>query len=321
MDPAKTEQMNGMLFHLANQLEGGAIELIDVFFGFLRMKTDFFIGGGRNEAESMVLDKFRKHQKLAKEKKAKDDQAKAKREEIKKKQQEKREREQELNSSKIVEVTEEEAKKIEAENKNKSSGDSAPVQKNSSAEEKPAEEEEDEEDKGKLKPNAGNGADLANYTWTQTLKEIEVHIPLKANFRVKSRDVVYDLKRKFLKVGLKKEQPIIDENLYAEVKSEDCMWTLDSNSIIITLYKINDMEWWPHLITSDPLINIKKVEPENSQLSDLDGETRGMVEKMMYDQHRKNAGLPTSDEQKKHDMLQKFMKQHPEMDFSKAKFS
>ena len=29
MDPAKEAQMNGMLFHLASQLEGGAIE---VFF-------------------------------------------------------------------------------------------------------------------------------------------------------------------------------------------------------------------------------------------------------------------------------------------------
>merc|ERR1719354_3973 len=106
MDPAKEAQMNGMLFHLASQLEGGAIELIDVFFGFLRNKTDFFTGGDRNEAESMVLDKFRKHQKLAKEKKAKDDQAKA--DEIKKKEQEKRKREQELTPSKIVEVTEEE---------------------------------------------------------------------------------------------------------------------------------------------------------------------------------------------------------------------
>eukprot|EP00871_Galdieria_phlegrea_P000013 jgi/Galph1/1011/GphlegSOOS_G5753.1 len=172
-------------------------------------------------------------------------------------------------------------------------------------------------------PNAGNGGQTDSYMWTQTLQDVTLVVPVPPGTLAKS--ILCDVQKKRLKLVVKhsEETIIADGELYANVLPEESFWQLDSKDSTVTVYldKQNKMEWWSKVLTTDPEIDTSKIEPENSKLSDLDPETRSMVEKMMFDQRQKAAGQPTSEELKKKEMLSKFMEQHPEMDFSQAKFS
>jgi len=314
------DKFDGVLLSVAQECQGGVQEMLDVIFSFLARKTDFYTGGEEGAAEKLVLEKYRKHGKAAWEEKKKKKARDAEADKIMRERREKEERALK-EQPKIQEVTEEEAIKIEAEERAKKTPEKEVISakaENSSEDKK--DDDEDEDDKGKMKPNSRNGADLDKYNWGQTLEEVELRVPLGGAY--KSRDIVCVIEKKHLKVGIKGQPPIIDGDFPKDVKVEESVWALeDKKSLLLNIEKVNKMEWWNQLVTSDPEINTKKVQPENSKLSDLDGETRGMVEKMMYDQRQKEMGKPTSDEQKKQDVMAQFMKAHPEMDFSNCKFN
>jgi len=161
------------------------------------------------------------------------------------------------------------------------------------------------------------------YKWVQTIADLDITAPIPANLKGKDLDV--KITKDSLKAGIKGQEPIINGTLPHHILVDESAWTLetvrDGKELSIHLDKANKQEWWAHVVTSAPKIDTSKISPENSKLSDLDGQTRSMVEKMMYDQNQKQMGKPTSDEQKKMDLLKKFQAQHPEMDFSNAKIS
>jgi len=305
------DRFDGIILNLAQQLQGGVPQLLDQLFSFLQRKTDFYTGGSKGQGRELVLKAFDKYDQIAQEVKRKEDE-KRERENLKKMQEaalrapvkEKRE---------IVELDENDEPIVETK-------PVVPVKPNPKEVTSENGEEVEESEKGKLMPNDNNGSSTETYYWTQTLGEVEVCIPVPEGTR--GKDLVVELKAKKLHVALKGKKPIVSEEFDRAINTAESSWTLDSNKLVVlSLVKSNQMEWWSRVVKSEKEISTKKVVPENSKLEDLDSETRSTVEKMMFDQRQKQMGLPSSDDLKKQEVLKKFQAQHPEMDFSQAKFS
>ncbi|KAK4689487.1 elongation factor 1-alpha, partial [Tremellales sp. Uapishka_1] len=157
------------------------------------------------------------------------------------------------------------------------------------------------------------------YAWTQDLATVTVTVNLPKGTR--GKDLIVDMAKKKLKVQLKSaNEPILEGELSNEIVVDDSSWTIQDDVLTIELEKlsahISSAGWWKNVLSHHPAIDTTKIQPENSKLSDLDGETRAMVEKMMFDNAQKAAGKPTSDELKRQEVLAKFQASHPEMDFS-----
>ncbi|KAG5483303.1 hypothetical protein LSCM1_04845 [Leishmania martiniquensis] len=319
------ERFDSMLLAIAQQQQG-IDGILDTFFSFLSRKTDFFTQP--EMARRSVQQVMDRHVAAAEEKqrKAKEAQAAAQQQSARTSSRvEVLENEEESNAVAAAQAAKEAAeRKQELERAQREISEAAAKKEAAAHQVETEDAKEAFADTGDiprgLPPTASNGFAYEKYIFSQSLQEAEVRVPLPAA-NVKGKQVSVVITSGHLSVGMKGQPSIVDGDLYAPVRAEECMWTIeDGKTVVVTLFKSNAMEWWKTIFQGDPEIDLQKVMPENSKLDDLDSDTRQTVEKMMYDQRQKMMGKPTSDEQKKHEMLRKFMEAHPEMDFSQAKF-
>mmetsp|Transcript_12409 Transcript_12409/g.24970 ORF Transcript_12409/g.24970 Transcript_12409/m.24970 type:complete len:146 (+) Transcript_12409:149-586(+) len=136
--------------------------------------------------------------------------------------------------------------------------------------------------------NRGHGADMERYSWTQTLEEVTVVVPVGR--KVKGKECKVDVQRRSIRISVpsaveeNERVTVLEGELFAPVRVDDCVWNvLDSDTVEVMLTKEDRMQWWKCVVVGEEEVDTQKIEPEPSGLGDLDPEMRSMVEKMMVD--------------------------------------
>nr|CAB3264482.1 nudC domain-containing protein 3-like [Phallusia mammillata] len=310
------------------QNEAGLEPFLDVVFGFLSRRTDFYqimtepkqrYGFPVGVAEKLVEKYFRKYQSVVVEAQSKAMEKKKQTEEEKKPKScevtptqddgepVKSSKSQDApNSSKEINKDEQIAQiSADVKNENKPSNN---VETENKA---PTTNEDGSLNQAAFQnnPDSYNGAMLDKYSWSQNYDDVDVKIPVNKSV-IKGKQVKVDIKRKHLSVQVLVNQgdesmtTIINSDLQHEVNKEESMWSLEcGKSIIITLTKDKSI-WWTKLLEGDEEIDIQKICPERS-MADMDEEEKAVIDKLKFDENQKRMGLPQSHEMKVHEMLKK----------------
>lgn len=170
----------------------------------------------------------------------------------------------------------------------------------------------------KLAKPVGNGGITDKYSWTQSLSDVTVSIPVP--FETRCRDLTVSLESSSCSIVLGTDV-VVQGTLFKKINVNDTTWTLDkelsgTQSVTLFLDKVDTMVWWECVFKGDPRVDVTIIVPENSKIDDLDINTRRTVEMMMFNQRQTYLDKPVSVTSSKDDVLTKFMAAHPEMDFS-----
>ncbi|XP_018654372.1 nuclear movement protein related [Schistosoma mansoni] len=284
---------NALLGILQN--EGKLENFLDVIFGFLMRRTDFFyimtpeqkkIGFPPGVSIEMILKAYEKYKTIFEGYQ--------------------RHRQVDTNQSvKIVEsVIKEEPKQpnitVLPSNEDKNVSGCPSSVKNLTSKS----EENDELKVYQADPDCYNGAIRDSYTWSQTIKDIDIKIKIPEN--VDARNVSVNIERKHIHVSVQKDKKEIfcfDGDLCWEIHKNDAIWTFHSkeNQIQLCLDKIQE-RWWEAAFDGEDKLNTRKIDCSRP-MHELDDEAQAKIQQLMYDEQRKRQGLPTIEQEKMQNIL------------------
>ncbi|CAK9802760.1 NudC domain-containing protein 3 [Anthophora plagiata] len=164
-----------------------------------------------------------------------------------------------------------------------------------------------------------NGAVRENYTWSQSISDIDVLVKLPSCINT-AKDLRIHLDSKEIKIEARtsrvEQNQEIEECLYFvwttifkgefcyKIRKDESVWSIvPGQHISIHLEKATE-RWWEALIIGEPKIDLTKIDCSRN-LDDMGSEEQMKVHELMWNHQQKLLGKPTSEQIRMEKVLRK----------------
>lgn len=155
-------------------------------------------------------------------------------------------------------------------------------------------------------PDSYNGAVRENYSWSQDYSDVEVRVFVPKAV-VKGRQVTVSLQTSSVRVCVRdgtEEKTLMEGEFTHKINTENSLWSLEpGDCVVLSLNKTSEV-WWNAVLKGEEEIDINQINRERS-MATVDEEEHAVLDRLTFDYHQKQQGKPQSHEMKVHEMLKK----------------
>ncbi|XP_029025102.1 nudC domain-containing protein 3 [Betta splendens] len=155
-------------------------------------------------------------------------------------------------------------------------------------------------------PDSYNGAVRDTYSWSQDYTDVEVRVFVPSTV-VKGRQVSVALQTSSVRVSVReaaKEKTLLEGEFTHKINTENSLWSLEPGKCVVLSLSKSSEVWWDAILKGEKAIDINQINRERNMAS-VDDEEHAVLDRLTFDYHQKLQGKPQSHELKVHEMLKK----------------
>ncbi|XP_008302972.1 nudC domain-containing protein 3 [Stegastes partitus] len=187
-----------------------------------------------------------------------------------------------------------------------SSGSGGPAAKGDQAAAANTKSAEQSQDMYQSNPDSYNGALRENYSWSQDYTDVEVRVFVPKSV-VKGKQVSVSLQTSSVQVNVSdgaKDKTLMVGEFTHKINTENSLWSLEpGDCVVLSLNKTSEV-WWSAVLKGEKEIDINQINRERS-MATVDEDEHAVLDRLTFDYHQKLQGKPQSHEMKVHEMLKK----------------